>query len=339
MKIVVPKETYALERRVVVLPASVKPLVEQGHQVFVQSGAGSGIDVHDNAYKNAGAVVIADSAVLYAEAQTGGMVVKLKAPSAEEFSLMRAAILFCMLHIDQNRERLYHLGSQDLVGVAMEEIRDERDKRLVDQTDITGMMGVYYAIRHFQKVPEEMRAVILGYGNVATGAITACAKLGMRYKIMRRRELKNIPLWLRDTDLLVNAISWPERQREKQEYLVTREDIRNSSPDMIILDLSVDFPSPIETLHPTTYATPFYLDEGRVHISIYGYPGLVPVTSSRVYSEQLLPLVLTIANNGGVRDIRKVEGLGQCIHAAVVEPSRYEWQRYRPLYSEASRIE
>jgi alanine dehydrogenase len=338
MKIVVPKETYSLERRVMVLPSSAKTFAEAGHTVFVQAGAGSGIDIPDKRYVDAGAVIISDAVELYAQAQAG-MVIKIKAPSAEEFSFMRRAILFCMLHIEQNRDRLFYMGSQELVGVAMEEIHDEKDKRLVDQTDITGQMGVFYAIRHFQKLPSDMRAVILGYGHVANGAITACSRLGIDFKIMRRRELKHLPLWLKDADLLINAISWPEKQREKQEYLVTREDIRNSNPGMIVLDLAVDFPNPIETIHSTNYQNPFYIEEDRVHISIYGYPGLVPVTSSRIYSEQVLPIALAIANNGGLKDIKKVDGLGPCIHPAIVDPSRYEWERYKPPPSQGPRIE
>ena len=338
MNIIVPKETYPLERRVVVTPSSTKVLVDAGHNVYVQAGAGNGIEISDETYASAGAVIIADSVDLYAQVQ-GGMVIKMKAPSPEEFSFMQKAILFCMLHTRQNTARVYSLGLQELVGVAMEEIRDAKDRRLIDQTDITGEVGVYYALRHFQKMPQDMKAVILGYGNVATGAITACAKLGIAYKIIRRKEFKHLPLWLNDADLLINAIAWPEKQREKREYLITREDIQNSKPGMIVLDLSVDFPNPIETIRPTNYQNPFYIEEGRVHISIYGYPGLVPVTSSRIYSRQVLPIALAIANSGGLSGIHRPGDLGASIQRAIVDPSKMNWVQYRPQPPQASRIE
>lgn len=338
MNIIVPKETYPLERRVVVAPSSTEVLVRAGHKVYVQAGAAGGIDIADERYSDAGATVIADSVDLYAQAQDG-LVIKIKAPSPEEFSFIKKAILFCMLHTRQNPVRVYYLGLQNLVGVAMEEIRDAKDRRLIDQTDITGEVGVYYALRHSPKIPQDMKAVILGYGSVATGAITACAKLGMEYKILRRREFKHIPLWLKDADLLINAIAWPEKQREKREYLVTREDIRNAKSSMIVLDLSVDFPNPIETVRPTNYQNPFYMEEGRVHISIYGYPGLVPVTSSRIYSGQVLPIALAIANNGGLNGINRTGDLGASIHKAIVDPSKYDWGQYKPQAPQASRIE
>jgi len=339
VRIVVPRETYSGERRVMVLPSSAKVLVEGGHDVFVQSGATAGLDIPDKRYVDVGAKIITDAADLYAQAKDG-MVIKMKAPTPEEFSFMRKAVLFCMLHIEQNKDRLYYMGTQELIGVAMEEIRDEKGKRHIDQTDITGQMGVYYSIRHFLKIPSEMKAVILGYGNVAKGAIAACSRLGIDFKIMRRSELKNLPLWLREADLLINAISWPEKQREKKEYLVTRDAIKASSPNLIILDLSVDFPNPIETMHVTTYQNPFYLEEGRIHISIYGYPGLVPVTSSRVYSEQVLPIALAIANNGGLKAISKRSEWGASIHHAIVDPLRFgDYEQFRPSGPVAPRIE
>lgn len=343
MNVVVPAETYPRERRVMILPASARVLVEAGHRVFVQAGASSGIDIPDSRYAEVGATIIADAAQLYDQITAEdrrGMVVKMKAPYPTEFSFMRRAILLCMLHIEQNRDRLWHMHTQELVGVSMEDIRDGRGKRLVDQTDVTGKVGVLYALRHSSKLPDDMRAVILGYGNVATGAIEECAKLGIKYKIMRRSELKKLPQWLHDADILINAITWPESARRDREYLVTREDIKNSNPGMIVLDLSVDFPNPIETIHPTDYQNPFYMEEGRVHISIYGYPGLVPVSSSRIYSEQVLPVVLAIANNNGLEGIGTASEIGPFIKRAIVSLTKYgDVEQYRPTAPSAPRIE
>jgi|GEM_PF-548222 alanine dehydrogenase len=339
MNIVVPKETYNGERRLTVLPPSAKVLVEAGHKVFVQAGAGSGIDVSDDHFRAVGAEIISGAAELYARAHNGGMVVKVKAPTPEEFSFMKRLILFCMIHADQNKERLWHMGSQELVGVAMEDIRDDKRQRLVDQTFETGYIGVLYAMQHSLKLPRDMTAVILGYGGVASGAIAACAQLGIKYKIMRRRDLQNIGQWLQDADLLINGIAWPDSEREKRAHLVTREHIRRSRPGMIVLDLSVDFPNPIETIRPTTYMNPYYLDEGRVHISIYGYPGLKPVSSSQGYSEQVAPLALVLANNSGIKNLASCGDLGKYMARAVVDPKQHNWQQYQPESAKAPRIE
>lgn len=336
MRIGVPKETYPLEKRVMVLPSAVRTLTDAGHEVFVQLGAAKDIDIPDEAYAHAGAKVIAEAQDVYGNAE---LVIKVKVPSPVEFSLMQGGILFSMFHSEQNPSHVYYAGLQKLVVVEMERIRDAKGKRLVNQTDITGEVGVYYALRHCQKMPYDMKAVILGYGNVASGAIKACARLGMQYKIVRRSEFRHIREYLEDADILINGLSWPESARTRQEHIITREDIRNSPPGMVILDLSADFPNPIETVHPTNYATPFYMDEDRVHISIYGYPGLVPKTSSRVYSEQVLPLVSTIAANGGLRGIANRGELGKAIAKAVLDPRKMDWEQYKPDAPQGGRLE
>jgi N5-(carboxyethyl)ornithine synthase len=221
----------------------------------------------------------------------------------------------------------------------MERIRDSKNKRLIDQTDITGEVGVYYALRHLDKMPYDVKAVVMGYGRVASGAIKSCHKLGMKTKILRKSEYKYIQQYLKDTDLLINGISWPASHRNNQKYLVTREHIKQSNPKMIVLDLAVDFPNPIETIRPTNYSQPYYIDENRIHISIYGYPGLVPVTSTNRYSEQVLPLVQIIANNSGLRGIKNRGNLGKAISKAILNPKRYDWQKYKPKEPEGSMIE
>lgn len=337
MKIVLPKETYPLEKRVMLSPSAVKELVQEKHNLFIQSGAARDIGISDEEYNAAGADIIAEPKKLYDLAE---LVIKVKAPSPLEFSFMhKDTILFCMSHSEQNPIQIYYAGLQGLVVVEMEKIHDSKKKRLIDQTDITGEAGVYYTLRHLEKMPYDVKAIIMGYGRVASGAIKACHKLGMNTKILRKSEYKYIQEYLKDADLLINGISWPVKHRKNNRYLVTREHIKNSNPKMIILDLAVDFPSPIETIKPTNYSQPYYIDENRIHVSIYGYPGLVPITSTNLYSEQVLPLVCCIANNHGLRGIKEQGELGKAIHRAILNPKRYDWQKYKPEEPTGSRIE
>lgn len=337
MRIVVPKEAYPLERRVLVLPDAVKRFVQDGNEVFVQAGAGVGVHIPDDDYRSSGGQIVSESRDIYSLAD---MIVKVKAPLEGEFSLMRDCILFSMLHAEQNPEHIYYAGLQNLTVVEIERICDALDERMITQTYLTGQAGVYYALRHFDKMPSEMRVLILGYGNVATGALAACNQLGMQVKILRRSKYRYAKAYLqRGVDLLINAITWPESARRKREYVVTRDDIKTSNQGLIVLDLSVDFPSPIETVRPTTYAQPFYLDEGRVHISIYGYPGLFPATSSRLYSEQSAPFISLIAANNGLKDIAKCGDMGAAIAKAILNPQTHNWLQYKPEAIQGSKIE
>ncbi len=337
MKIAIPKETYPLEKRVMLTPSAVKGLTKVGHSLFVQSGAAKDINFPDEEYQTAGANIITEPKELYGLAE---MIIKVKAPSPSEFSLMhKDTILFCMFHSEQNPAHIYYAGLQGLVVVEMERIRDAKNKRLIDQTDITGEVGVYYALRHLEKMPGDIKAVLMGYGRVASGAIKACDKLGMKTKILRRSEYKYIQQYLKDADLLINGIRWPVSHKNTKKYLVAREHIKNSNPGMVILDLAVDFPSPIETIKPTNYSQPYYIDENRIHISIYGYPGLVPVTSTALYSGQVLPLAQIIASNQGLRGIKNRGDLGRAIYRAILHPAQHDWQKYRPEDPTGSRIE
>ena len=94
----------------------------------------------------------------------------------------------------------------------------------------------------------------------------------------------------------------------------------------VILDLSVDYPNPIQTCRPTTINNPYYIEEGKIHVSIYGYPGLVPVSSSKRYSAQVLPLVLEIANNNGLEGLCNKGDLGKFISNAIVDPEELKWR-------------
>ncbi len=336
MIIAVPKETFPLEKRVMVLPSSVNKIVSAGHVVRVQVGAGIEIRVSDADYEKMGAQMVTEAQDLYSGAN---MIVKLKAPNPHEFSLMENAILFCMLHSEQNTERIYHLGDRKLVAIEMEKIRNKKNQRVIDQTDITGESGVYYALRHFDKMPYDINAIVLGYGNVSSGAIKALGKLGANIKILRKSEFKYIEQYLDECDLLVNGISWPKIKRDAKAYLVTREMIQKSKPGMVVLDLAVDFPGVIETSKPTDYVNTYYLEEGHVHIGIYGYPGLVPVTSSRVYDQQVLPITLLIANNNGLENIKKAGDLGEAVSKAILDPEKIDWQSLNPSQKTESPIE
>jgi len=336
MNISLPKETYPLEKRTVVLPNLVNLLVSAGHIVSVEQNLGSEIHISDDEYRSAGAKIIVNPIELYKNAD---MIVKLKSPSPEEFSLMQDSLLICMFHSEQNPDHLFYAKKNNLSVIELESIKTDSNERLINQTDLTGLQGVYYALRHFDKTPEDMNALILGYGNVSSGAFTACTRLGMNTKILRKSEYKFVSDYLKNTDLLVNGITWPESARKKKEYIVSREDIINSNKSLVILDLSVDFPNPIETIKPTSYSHPFYLEEDRVHISIYGYPGLVPISSSKKYSSQLEDILLLIANNDGIRGIQNRSDLGKYIKRGYIDPTKIDLGDYIPQGFIGSNIE
>lgn len=327
MRISVAREAAPLEERVILRPQEVAEIVASGHSVCVEKSAGIGVHFSDQDYEEAGATVVEDRLSVFRDAD---MLVKLKAPTPDEFGLLGSNLLFSMLHHQQNPLHLYYLGRNNLVGVEMESIKNEANERIIDGTDMTGECGVLYALRHLKKMPSEVNVLVLGYGRVGSSAIRTCNMLGMHVKILRKEEFGNIRHFLKGRDLVINAIAWPTEQRAEQRYLVTREMLHLLNPGAVILDLSVDFPSPIETSRPTTLSNPWYIEEGAVHVAIYGYPGLVPISSTARYSRQILPAVLLIANNNGLTGIEFCGDLGLAISKAVVNPQFFDWQQCAP---------
>ena len=101
MKIGVPKEVKNLENRVSIVKAGVKALIRQGHEVVIQSGAGVGSGIEDHVYQECGATIVSSAK----EAWDADLVLKVKEPQPEEFSLMREGqYLFTYLHLANELE-------------------------------------------------------------------------------------------------------------------------------------------------------------------------------------------------------------------------------------------
>lgn len=283
------------DRRVILMPPQVKALTQAGHQVFVETGAGAGIHITDELFKQAGAIIVQHPS----EAIGRDMIVKLKALSAEEAAMMKpGGIALAMIHPEQSPHNAMAIAKAKGVAVAMEAICNEFGERYVDCTDMTGEQAMIFAFHLFDKVPWDCTVLVMGYGRVSTGAITIASKLGAKVKILRKCQYAQMDHFLKNVDILVNGITWPKEKRDKKEYVVTRPMLKLMNRPGMIVDLSVDFPNPVETCHPTDMKEPTFVVDGVVHMCIYGYPALVPYSSSERYSGQLLPIILEIAEKG-----------------------------------------
>jgi alanine dehydrogenase len=311
----IPKEIAARgkEVRVIILPREVRKLVEEGHGVLAEKGLGLKLGIKDSEYKDAGANITRNRKSIFRQ----DVVVKLKPPLPEEFALMKENILFAMLHAEQNPKYVKMMKRVGVKAVAMELIRNRAGERLVQCTDITGEQGMIMAYHMSVKSPNECKVLILGYGAVSTGAMRVALALGSKVKILRKSEFKYIRHFMRNADIVVNGIAWPKEKRDDKEYLVTRSMLKLMANRGIILDLSVDYPNPVETCHPTLINKPVYVVDGITHVSIFGYPVLAPISSVRKYSRQILPILLKIAS------VKGVDRLPSYLKQALIDPDTY----------------
>jgi len=304
--------TKNLERRVILLPKEVKKLSEAGHKVFVERGLGVGIHVDDEQYKEAGARIVATAKSVFNKS----IVVKLKPPLAQEFKFLKGNVLFSMFHAEQNSSYVKALGEREAKAIAMELVKNGAGERLIQCSDISGEQGMIMAFYLAEKSPCDCNILVLGYGDVASGALRVAFSLGAKVKILRKSKYRHIKDVLRNTDIVVNGIQWPRDKRKKKEYLITRDMLGLLNKGAVILDLSVDYPNPIECCRPSPHSKPVYVVDDIKCMSVYGYPRLVPISSSQQYSKQVLPILLKIAS-------MPLSKLPKSIRNAVIDPKQY----------------
>ena len=317
MQIGISKEVTARNKeiRAILLPREVKRLIEAGHKVLIEKGLGARMGIPDSEYSEVGASVTRNRNKIF----TQEIVVKLKPPVPEEFKMMRNNILFSMLHAEQNPSFVKMMDRGNVKAIAMELIANRAGERLVQCTDMSGEQGMVMAFHMAKKTPRDCKVLVLGYGAVSSGALYVAHALGADVKILRKGEFRHMKHFLRNVDVLVNGLAWPKEKRDNKEYIVTRRMLSAMSPHSIVLDLSVDYPNPIETCHPTLISKPTYAVDGVTHISIFGYPGLSPISSSIRYSKQILPLLLKIAS------VKKLSRLPNYIKKAIIDPEIFEF--------------
>jgi alanine dehydrogenase len=210
MKIGVPKEIKIHEYRVGMVPAGVLELVRAGHQVLVETGAGSGIGFEDAHYRAAGATIAANAAEIFASAD---LVVKVKEPQISECKqLRRGQILFTYLHLAADREQALALVASGATAIAYETVTapDGSLPLLTPMSEVAGRMSVQVGAHCLQKanggfgvllggVPGVAPAKVVVLGGGVSGTHAAEMAVGLRAdvtvvdrSVKRLRELSSL---------------------------------------------------------------------------------------------------------------------------------------------------
>ena len=328
MIVAVPKEIKVREYRVGMTPAGVRTLVEDGHTVLVQAGAGEGSGLGDDAYRTAGARIVADADELYA---AGELLVKVKEPLAAEYDLLRPGqILFTYLHLAPAADLTRALLEREVTGVAYETIQEEDGSLplLHPMSEIAGRMSVQVGAFHLQKenggkgvllsgAPGVRggRVVVLGGGTAGRNAVRIAVGVGAEVTVLdisterlealdsqygnRIRTLmsnsQNIEDEVVRADLVIGAVLIAGARAP---MLVARELVKRMEPGSVIVDIAVDQGGCVETTRPTTHDDPVYAVDGVLHYGVANMPGAVSRTSTFALTNRTLPYVRRIAAEG-----------------------------------------
>jgi alanine dehydrogenase len=328
MLIGIPKEIKNHEYRVGMVPAGVRELIENGHQVIVENSAGLGINIRDEEYAAAGATLLPKASDIYAQAE---MIIKVKEPQPNECRMLREGqILFTYLHLAPDPEQARLLQESKCTAIAYETVTDSHRglPLLSPMSEVAGRMSIQAGAHCLEKaqggsgvllggVPGVAPAnvVVIGGGVVGTNAIRMAMGMEANVTVIDRslNRLKELDMqfgaklntiyatkdaiesYVVEADLVIGAVLIPGAAAPK---LVTHDMIRKMRPGSVVVDVAIDQGGCFETSHATTHADPTYVVDGIVHYCVANMPGAVARTSTFALNNATLTFALEIANKG-----------------------------------------
>jgi alanine dehydrogenase len=346
MKVGVPTEIKTDEYRVALTPTGVRELVDAGHEVYVQHGAGEGSAIEDSRYTEQGATIVPDADAVFEEAQ---MIVKVKEPQPVEVERLRPHhTLFTYLHLAPDPELTRALVGSGATCIAYETVEDGNGRLplLAPMSEVAGKIATQAGAFMLEKplggrgvllggVPGVAAANVLVIGGGVVGMNAAFIAIGMEADVFvfdrsvdRLRELDvifagrcstvfsstlEIEERLPTADLVIGAVLI---HGAKAPHVVTREQLKLMKPGAVMVDVSIDQGGCFETSRPTTHSDPTYEVEGVTHYCVANMPGAVPITSTYALTNATLPYVNALARDGVHGAVAAIPGLKPGVNVA-----------------------
>jgi alanine dehydrogenase len=357
MRVGVPTEIKTDEYRVAITPAGVRELVEHGHEVLVQHGAGDGSVIPDQEYMDQGARIVPDADAVFDEAE---LILKVKEPMPEEVERLRPDhTLFTYLHLAPAPELAKGLCGAGATCVAYETVEDAHGRLplLAPMSEIAGKIATQAGAFMLEKplggrgillggVPGVAAATVMVIGGGVVGMNAAFIAIGMEADVFvfeksidRLRELDiafggrcstvysttlAIEEMLPRADLVIGAVLV---HGARAPFVVRRKQLGMMKPGTVLVDVAIDQGGCFETSRPTTHHDPTFEVEGITHYCVANMPGAVPITSTYALTNATLPYAVALADHGVADAIRRDPGLrlgvnvaaGKVTHPAVAE--------------------
>ena len=321
MKFGVLKDIKQGEYRVIATPAEVSMIAGDGHEVYVQKGAGAGAGFTDEAYAAEGAKLVDTMDEIYAACD---FVAKVKEIEPSEYGLLREnQIIFTCIHPAAHPEEVQALLDSKCIAFTAE----DSHRYGSPNCEAAGKAGALFGLESLLAInggkgkfvnglggAPGIKALVLGGGVVGKAAASVLHALGawvtvMDINIGTLRDIGkqfneevntmisnryNIAKLLPEMDVVYNCVKWP---KNASEYMIDRAMVRSMEPGSVIVDISNDYGA-IETFHETTHENPRYVEEGVVHYCVSNIPGAISQSTSIAYAASVLPHFRSIMNSG-----------------------------------------
>jgi alanine dehydrogenase len=345
MDISIAKEESLYENRVALTPAAVRSLVRWGHNVYIESSAGSAAGFDDEMFKRVGARIVFSKDEAF---KRGKILLKIFPPTIEEYKLLvDDQIIFSFLHlVAAKADGISILRERNIISIGMEVIEDDHGNLpiLTPMSELAGQMVLPIASYYLSNVGggrgillggaagvPPATVVVLGAGTVGLNAVRAARGLGcnvilfdaslerlryanelfskqlVTYLPYRYNLEKVIPI----ADVLVGAVLI---HGELSPKLVPEEIVKTMKPGSVILDVSIDQGGCVETSRPTNWATPSFQLHGITHFCVPNMPSNVGRTATYALANATLPYVSSVAANGPDKALLDDRGLARGVY-------------------------
>ncbi|MBF0596105.1 alanine dehydrogenase [Faecalibacter rhinopitheci] len=354
----IPKETNNQEKRICLTPDAVEILVNCGHQISIESGAGIGANYTDAEYSEAGAEIVYNSQSIFEKP----IILKVGPLTNEEIEWIKpnTFLVSSVPTYALNKKYFSELTKKRITAVGFEFIKDEQDQLPVLRllSEIAGTTAVLVGSELMSTVnggngilmggvtgvrPTEV--VILGAGTVAENATRTALGLGASVRVFddslsRLRRLqqnigqriststidpKELSKALRRCDLAIGAL----RGNSRTPCVVTEHMVENMKTGAVIIDISIDQGGCFETSEITTHDQPTFIKHDVIHYAVSNITSRVSRTSSKALSNFFLSYLLMIANEGGfttvVKSDKTVRNGVYLYHGRVVKKNLSDW--------------
>lgn len=350
----IPKETSFQERRICLTPDSVYNIVNQGHRVIIESGAGQLSNYSDIEYSKAGAEVTQDTQKVLG----CPIIVKMEPPTLEELNFINISttIISAIQLKIQCKEYFEILTKKKITALAFDYIKDQDGTYpfVKSISEIAGTASVLIASELLIEkghlfgningvAPTEV--VILGAGTVGEFAAKSALGLGASVKIFdnsitKLRNLQNnlnqrvftstinsksLLKALRRCDVAIGALKGEKRAP----VVVPQTIVENMKKGSVIVDVSIDTGGCFETSEITTHQNPTFTKNEVIHYCVPNIPSRYAKTASLSISNILTPFIIQIADDGGIEEaIRRDQGLKNGIymyHGVLTNKNIADW--------------
>jgi len=327
----IPKENKKYESRVGLTPEAVEILVNNGHEVIIEKGAGAAANYTDNDYSENGAQIVDNKAEVF----QGDIILKIAPPTIEEIELFKTKqVLLSSLHFpSQSEEYIRKLMQKKVTAISFEGLKDRNDCYPVvrSMSEIAGTASIIIAADYLSNMHDgkgvllggisgitPTEVVILGAGTAGEYAARAAIGLGafikvFDYSVSNLRRLQAnlsdrlftsvfhprvMKKHLKSADVVIGAMHFGDKSPQ---FLITEEMVKEMKKGAVIIDLSIDQGGCVETSECRTHSDPVYTKHGVIHYCVPNIASGIARTASIALSNVFNPILLSVADAGGVQ--------------------------------------